>query len=200
AAFRAGHAFPLAGARPRQAAISAQVQRVRRVAPDGPYVIARQPARQVVALDETATTQLAEPAGAGPDRAFAIDEQRPARGRRPADRAVEQPPVTVLAIGDAAFGTEQRVAARTDRHRGGDTGPDVAIGQAVAQIGGAGRVSREKPQVRRRADPQRALAIAQHAIDAGEVVRGIAAELDAVPCAIALGELNARAVRDDQAA
>src|ERR1044071_3925859 len=53
--------------------------------------------------------------------------------------------------------------------------------------------------MRRCANPQRTLTIAQDAVDAREVVPAIAAELDAAPCAIAPRELNARTVRDDQA-
>ena len=59
AAFGAGHAFPRAGVRPRKAAIGAQVQRTRRVAPEAPHVVAGQPAYTVrIANEGGETAQL----------------------------------------------------------------------------------------------------------------------------------------------
>ena len=196
AALGARRAGPAAGGRTRQAAIGAGPQRTLAVAPVGRDALAGQPARGVVVLDQAAAAELEQARRAEPDVAVAIDEQRPGGRRRHARGTADDAPAVVLAVGDAVVGADQDVAARADRHRGRRPGRVEPGREAVVQVDRARRAGRQEPHVARRPDPQRALAVAQHALEA------IAAEpdvADAAPHAVAGAEHDVGAVAHHQA-
>ena len=201
AALGPGQALPAPGPRARQAAVGADPQRPLRVPAKAPHVLAGEPARGGVLLDQAAAAQLDQPARADPDRALAIDEQRPGRRGGDPDRAVEQAPAVALAIGDAEIGAEQDVPARADHHARRDIGDREVGRQVIVQIDRAAGAAGQQPQVRGRPDPQRALAVAQHAIDelARAGVAGAVRELaDPPPRAVSRAQLDGRVVPDDQ--
>ena len=149
-------------------------------------------------LDQAAAAELEQPRRSDPEVAVAVDQQRARRRRRHPGRAPDRAPVVALAVGDAVVGADQHVAARPDRHRARRAGRVEPGRQARLQVGRARRTDRQEPHVGRRPDPQRTLAIAQHALDAIAAQPGVAAEV--VPHPVAAAELDGRAVAHDHAA
>src|SRR5262249_48763012 len=136
------------------------------IAVDRPHHVIGQPAGVVLSRDQAAPHQLEQAHRADPQRALAIDEQRARLVDRQAELGVEQLPAPAAADRAAALAAAEALAPRRDAHLAVDAARVLALAQALAEIGDPRAAARQRPQMMHRADPQHAVAIAEHAVDA----------------------------------
>ncbi len=144
------------------AAIGAHIERAARVAPLLPHHFAGQAVAGRVDAPQAAPDQPVQSGDADPHRAFAILRRHPRPRSRQPLLGAEHFPFVVFAVEQAGVGGHPERALRIERQVAGVAAAGEQPGEVLQPF-----VSfEERPEVARRAGPDRALVVAHHRVDA----------------------------------